>query len=254
MCTVVIRIPENAVEGAEPQPIRLLAVRDEDPARPWNPLGAWWPQHPRIVGVQDRLAGGAWLAADPGAARLSVLLNRAGGPDLPPEQIVSRGGIVLDSVTGRPLPDDPRTMGFNLVRVAGGRAELVSWDGHAQRRTPLPPGTHMIAHGDLDDAETPRIVAWRDAFAETPAEGDGEHWWRPWLAVLERSTALSPDDDRAIIRDNRTHGYPTLSLLACVASIAETGTDVRYAQLAEPGAWSPLDFSSPASAAGRDAG
>jgi len=243
MCTVVIRIPELPVEGAAAQPIRLLAVRDEDPARPWNPLGAWWPQQPQVIGVQDRLAGGAWLAA--AADRLSVLLNRAGGPDLPSEEIASRGGVVLDSVEGRPLADDPRTMGFNLVRVAEGRAELVSWDGHRLRRTPLPPGTHMIAHGDLDDTETPRIVAWRDAFTEVPAEGDGEHWWRPWLAVLERSTELSPDDDRAIVRDNRTHGYPTLSLLACVATISEAGVDVRYAQFAEPGVWSPLDFSAP---------
>ncbi|MBN9612595.1 MAG: NRDE family protein [Actinobacteria bacterium] len=252
MCTVVIRIPENTA-----QPIRLLAVRDEDPNRPWNPLGEWWPQQPQIAGVQDRLAGGAWLAADPAAGRLSVLLNRHGAPDLPAEEIASRGGIVLDSVADRPLPDDPRTMGFNLVRVAAGQAEhqaeLVSWDGHELRRTPLPPGTHMIAHGDLDDAETPRIVAWRDAFASEPTEGPadgGEAWWHPWLDVLERSTSLSPQDDRAIIRDNRTHGYPTLSLLACVASISRTATDVRYAQLDEPGTWSPLDFSSPGATAG----
>lgn len=249
MCTVVIRIPasipENAAEGAASQPIRLLAVRDEDPARPWNPLGAWWPQQPQVIGVQDRLAGGAWLAA--AEDRLSVLLNRAGAPDLPPEEIASRGAIVLDSVIGRTLAGDPRTMGFNLLRVAEGRAELVSWDGHEQRRTLLPPGTHMIAHGDLDDTETPRIVTWRDAFADAPTDGDdgtgSGAWWRPWLSVLERSTTLSPDDDRAIIRDNRTHGYPTLSLLACVASISPGATDVRYAQLAQPGTWSPLDFS-----------
>src|SRR6218665_2421180 len=94
---------------------------------------------------------------------------------------------------------------------------------------------------------TPRIVAWRDVFASTPTEGDdgtgSGAWWHPWLAALERHAAPAPEDDRAIIRDNRVHGYPTLSLLACVASISESETDVRYAQLAEPGTWSPLDFS-----------
>lgn len=237
MCTVVIRIPESAA-----RPIRLLAVRDEDPGRPWNPLGAWWPNRPGVIGVQDRLAGGAWLAAERG--RLSVLLNRSGGPDLPAGRIASRGGIVLDSVAGLPLADDPRTLGFNLVRVAGGGAELVTWDGGELRRAPMPVGTHMIAHDDLDDAATPRITAWREAFASASTDGGADAWWRPWLAVLEESAKLPSADDRAIIRDNRAHGYPTLSLLACVASVSTAETDVRYAQLAEPGEWSPLDFAS----------
>lgn len=235
MCTVVIRVPESTAD-----PIRILAVRDEDPARPWNPLGRWWPEEPDVLGVQDRLAGGAWLAASGG--RLSVLLNRAGAPDLPAEEITSRGGIVLDSVLGRPVAEDPRTMGFNLVRVAGGAAELLSWDGRRLRRTAMPPGTHMIAHEDLDDALTPRIVAWRGEFTAASTEGDAATWWHPWLTVLEQSAKLPPEDDRAIIRDNRAHGYPTLSLLACVASVGPDASDVRYAQLAAPGAWSPLDF------------
>ena len=75
MCTVVVRVPEP--DGG---PVRLLAVRDEDPARPWRPLGPWWPEHPGVRGVRDDLAGGAWLAADD--KRLAVLLNRAGGADV----------------------------------------------------------------------------------------------------------------------------------------------------------------------------
>lgn len=256
MCTVVIRVSEVASE-----PIRVLAVRDEDPARPWNPLGAWWPDRPGVMGVQDRLAGGAWLAA--AGDRFSVLLNRAGAPDLPSDRIASRGGLVLDAVSsagagtgagggagaagvvtagGRAPSAHPRTMGFNLLRVAEGRAELSSWDGARMRRSPLAPGTHMIAHDDLDDPATPRIVAWREVFAAAPTDGTAESWWRPWLEVLERSTALPPSDDRAIIRDNRAHGYPTLSLLACVASITPTSSDVRYAELAHAGEWSHLDF------------
>ncbi|GAA4779871.1 NRDE family protein [Microbacterium gilvum] len=234
MCTVVIRVPEDAA-----QPIRLLAVRDEDPLRPWNPLGARWPERPQLTGVQDRLAGGAWLAAEGG--RLAVLLNRAGAPLLPSSAITSRGGIVLDAVGGRLPGPHPTTLGFNLVSVAGGRAELVSWDGDRLSREVMPAGTHMIAHDGLDDRATPRIATWRDAFAAAPAEGDGA-WWEPWLAVLTRSTTLSPEDDRAIIRDNRVHGYPTQSLLACVTSVTPTTADIRYAELETAGRWNPLQF------------
>ncbi len=49
MCTVVIRVPESGDE-----PTRVLAIRDEDPARPWNPLGRWWPEAHEV----HRLVGG----------------------------------------------------------------------------------------------------------------------------------------------------------------------------------------------------
>ncbi|NLE97708.1 MAG: hypothetical protein GX596_06935, partial [Propionibacterium sp.] len=74
MCTVVIRVPEPDSE----EPVRLLAVRDEDPGRPWRTLGQWWT--PGVVGVLDELAGGAWLAADDES--LAVLVNREGTPDV----------------------------------------------------------------------------------------------------------------------------------------------------------------------------
>ncbi|WP_324013925.1 NRDE family protein [Microbacterium sp. JZ37] len=240
MCTVVIRIPEP---GATAEPVRLLAVRDEDPARPWNPLGSWWPQLPDVVGVQDRLAGGAWLAARPG--RLAVLLNRAGEPDLPAAQIASRGGIVLDAVGGATPQGELRTLGFNLVEVDGDGASVVSWDGQELRRERLSPGTHMIAHTDADDPATPRIAAWHAAFEAASTDGDASGWWEPWLTVLAQSAELSPEDDRAIIRDNRPHGYPTQSLLACVASVSAQTTDVRYAELPHAGEWSPLSFEPP---------
>lgn len=242
MCTVVIRVPEESND-----PIRILAVRDEEPKRPWNPPVEWWPTRPGVVGVQDQLAGGAWLAASRGAhgGRLSVILNRLGVPNLPAEQIISRGNLLLDSVAGQPLTDAPRTMGFNLVSVADGIARLSSWDGRELKSARLNPGTHMIAHGDLDDVTTPRIIAWREEFTAAERDGSAAEWWRPWLGVLEFSAKLSPEDDRAIIRDNRAHGYPTLSLLACMASIGETATDLRYAQLDEAGVWSDLDFTSP---------
>ncbi|MGX1701441.1 NRDE family protein [Microbacterium sp. NPDC055357] len=238
MCTVVIRVPDAPGEA-----IRLLAIRDEDPARPWNPLGRWWPeQHEGVVGVRDVRAGGAWLAADADTRRLAVLLNRADVSARPESELESRGGVVLDSVAGRSPAGSPATHGFNLVEVGPGSARVSSWDGDRLRTQRLAPGTHMIAHGDVDDATTPRIAHWLDHFRAAEPGADAA-WWHPWLSVLERSTELPSTDDRAIIRDNRPYGYPTLSLLACVAQVSPAGLDVHYGELAVPGAWGGLTLS-----------
>jgi hypothetical protein len=237
MCTVVIRVPESA-----DQPTRVLAVRDEDPARPWNPLGRWWPEaHDGVVGVRDARAGGAWLAADPAAGRLAVLLNRADVDTRPESELVSRGGLVLDAVAGRSPAGEPATHGFNLVEVEGGRARVLTWDGEALRTVELAPGTHMVAHDDVDDPGTPRIARWLGEFQATPPAEDGD-WWMPWVEVLARSAELAPTDDAAIIRDNRPYGYPTLSLLACVASVSAHDVDVHYGELAQPGRWGGLEL------------
>lgn len=249
MCTVVIEVPEPG--SAPERAVRLLAVRDEDPARPWQSLGERWPDRPGVIGVRDVRAGGAWLAADPAAGRLAVLLNRAEAVPLDAARLRSRGSIVLDAVAGAP-PRHPNTAGFNLVEVDGDRVRVTTWDGIRLRTDDLAPGTHMIAHDDLDDAKTERIREWLPEFArnapptEHPAHPDAQPWWEEWMRVLERSATLGPADDGAIIRDNRAHGYPTLSLLACVASVWPGGADVRYAELDEPGAWNRLEFLPPA--------
>lgn len=235
MCTVIIRVPESAAE-----PTRLIAVRDEDPERPWNPVGAWWPEtYPGVVGVHDVRAGGAWLAAAPDASRLAVLLNRADDGSLPNDAVVSRGTLPLASVAGQTPDAAPRTRGFNLLEIGPDGSRVVSWDGATRRVTELGPGTHMIAHDDLDDPRTARITAWLPEFASA-ATDPGERWWDEWIAVIERSAALAATDDRAIIRDHRHVGIPTLSLLVCVASVGADGVELRDAALPAPGTWGPL--------------
>lgn len=232
MCTVIVHVPEDAAAA-----IRVLAVRDEDPARAWDPLGQWWPDLPSVIGVRDTRAGGAWLAADPSGSRLAVVLNRA---DLIDDSLAtgSRGHIVLDAAAGRGLPEVPPTHGFNLLTVTPGRARVSMWDGESVRAVDLAPGVHMIAHDDVDDPKTARIVAWHDAFTAP----SGDDWIAEWLGALERTTALEPTDDRAIIRDNRPHGYPTLSLLVCAGSVSASGAEVVYGEFDEPGAWNSLQL------------
>lgn len=232
MCTVVVQVPQNPAD-----PIHLLAVRDEDPQRAWDPPGPWWPdERPGVIGVRDARAGGAWLAADPAAGRLAVILNRHDVPGA----TASRGAVVLDAVGGSIPHDRPETNGFNLVVVtADGDAagvKVVSWDGGAVRETVLAPGVHMVAHDEVDDPATPRIARWLPEFAaSTPTDDD-------WLAVLRRSAALEPTDDRAIVRDNRPHGVPTLSLLVCTATVSQGGIALAYRALDHPGHWNDLDL------------
>ena len=232
MCTVVIDV-------ADAETARLLAVRDEDPLREWDALGAWWPErYPGVIGIRDRRAGGAWLAANPAERRLAVLLNRADVRDLPADRAVSRGTLALESVSGRSPRGTALPMhGFNLLEVRPEWSRVVSWDGASLRETPIEPGTHMIAHDDLDDEATPRIQAWLPEFRALGPTQDSVEWAADWTALLAASARLSPEDDRAIIRDNRPHGYPTQSLLFCTASVGPSGVDVDYHALPSPVRW-----------------
>ena len=232
MCTVVI-------DAADSASVRLLAVRDEDPQREWDELGAWWPdRYPGVIGIRDRRAGGAWLAANPAARRLAVLLNRADVLDLPTDQALSRGSLALESVTGRSPAAPERMHGFNLLEVRPEGSRVLSWDGASVRETTIEPGTHMIAHDDLDDAETPRIAAWLPEFRALGPTSASADWRGEWVRMLAASTSLPPEDDRAIIRDNRPHGYPTQSLLYCTADVSPTGIDLDYHALPTPAHWS----------------
>lgn len=232
MCTVVIDVADAG--GA-----RLLAVRDEDPLREWDALGEWWPaQYPGVSGIRDRRAGGAWLAVNPAEGRLAVLLNRADVLDLPEDQALSRGSLALESVAGR-SPEGPLPMhGFNLLEVRPEGSRVLSWDGVGLRETAVETGIHMIAHDDLDDQATARIAAWLPEFRALGPAADSADWPADWIALLAASARLSPEDDRAIIRDNRPHGYPTQSLLYCTAAVTPEGVEVHDRRLPRPGHWS----------------
>lgn len=238
VCTVMISIAEDGTA-------RLLAVRDENPEREWDPLGAWWPErYPGVVGIRDRRAGGAWMAGDAATGRFAVLLNRADTLDLPEDQVLSRGALVLESVAGRSPQGPQRVHGFNLLEVSPAGARVISWDGESLRETPVGVGTHMIAHDDLDDPRTPRIVQWLPRFRamaaadeERAPDASPQPWWTPWVDLLGETTALSIDDDRAIIRDNRTLGYATVSLLYAVAEVSAAGVTMHDHVLPAPARW-----------------
>ena len=47
----------------------------------------------------------------------------------------------------------------------------------------LAPGTHMVAHDDVDDEATPRIARWLEEFSDARLT-DPDRWWAPWIDVL----------------------------------------------------------------------
>jgi len=104
----------------------------------------------------------------------------------------------------------------------------------------------MISHDEVDDPRTARIVRWLPDYREiTQRQGPEmafEQWAHQLVAVLSASSALGPFDDRAIIRDNHPHGYPTMSLLVCVAEIRAERVQLASAVLPEPGVWAEAPF------------
>lgn len=226
------------MDVADAETVRLLAVRDEDPQREWDAPGEWWPEtYPGVRGVRDRRAGGAWLAVNPSTRRLAVLLNRADVLDLPDDRAVSRGSLALESVSGRSPQGAVPMHGFNLVEVGPDGARVLSWDGQQLVETPIAAGTHMIAHDDLDDEGTARIATWLPEFRALGPTSESSDWAGDWIALLAESARLSPEDDRAIIRDNRPHGFPTQSLLYCTASVTPDQVDLDYRALPTPAHW-----------------
>lgn len=237
MCTVIVRVPED-----RQHPTRVLAIRDEDPARPWRPLGAWWPQqYPGVRGVQDVRAGGAWLAIQERSRRLAILLNREDDQSMP-EDAPSRGSLPLEAVSGRSPNSHPATRGFNLFEASPSTVRVSSWDGQRLTSQTLTPGTHMVSHDDVDDPRTARIARWLPAFRDAPL-GSGSQWYSSWLTVVAESAALDPTDDAALIRDHRHLGIPTLSLMVCAATVGADGADVVGAALPGPGRWGPIELS-----------
>jgi hypothetical protein len=117
---------------------------------------------------------------------------------------------------------------------------VVSWDGLALRTVELTPGTHMVAHDDVDDPATARITRWLPEFRTAAAHpGDQPAWWQAWMPIIERSADLPGDDPAAIIRRQRFEGIPSYSLLMCVATVGEAGLEVLDAPFTTPGEWTP---------------
>jgi hypothetical protein len=207
MCTLIFAFDP----GAE-WPVLLAATRDEFRARRWEPPGERWPeQYPGLVGGIDIESGGTWLAVNPVARRVAVILNRIEPTGLTDETARSRGPLTLiaaarggDAVAAEELS---MVRPFNLVIAEPGGVSWLRYDGAELTSHEVDPGLHIITAADLDDMSNPRQRYWLPEFeaAPPPAPRPGDEapaaWggWPELLADVDRPY----DDPRAL---NVRHG------------------------------------------------
>jgi uncharacterized protein with NRDE domain len=203
-------------------PLILGANRDEMIARPWQAPARHWPDRPEVVAGRDALAGGSWLGInDFGVA--AAVLNRHGTLG-PAPGLRSRGELVLEALDHADAnaaaaalaalePRAYRT--FNLI-VADNRDAF--WLRHADpsgtlrlTAAPIAPGLSLIAAGDLDDDETPRLKRYRPLFAAAkppdPERGD----WADWERLLLDQGDGAQGRTESVMRFVTERGFGTVS-------------------------------------------
>ncbi|MFN2562336.1 MAG: NRDE family protein [Jatrophihabitans sp.] len=178
MCTVVCR-------WAPPEPVQILAVRDELVSRDFDPPDEWWPAQPGVVGGRDQQAGGSWCVSDVASGVTALVLNRVERRTGTP----SRGVLPLAAVSaGQSWPQRVahRDMAaFNLVLADPAGLTVWTWDAETLTKAELAPGVHMITSSgvDTDDAKT---TAFAPRFTS-----------EAWIDVI---TSCEPvDDPRALV-------------------------------------------------------
>jgi uncharacterized protein with NRDE domain len=217
MCTfIILRRPDHD------WPVLIAANRDEMIDRPWLPPGRHWPDRPEVIAGQDTLAGGSWLGLNDHGV-VAGILNRHGSLG-PAAGQRSRGELVLEALDHADAhaaaealahiePSAYRT--FNLM-IADNRDAF--WLRHADPSgtlpvtvTPVEPGLHMIASGDLDDGELPRLQRYRPLFAAAtppdPSRGD----WASWERLLTDGNLAPGDDAQSVMRFDTGRGFATVS-------------------------------------------
>jgi uncharacterized protein with NRDE domain len=217
MCTVIVlRRPGHD------WPLVIGANRDEMIDRPWQPPARHWPDRPEVVAGLDELARGSWLGINDHGV-VAAMLNRFGTLG-PAPGLRSRGELVLEALDHADARDaaaalrdiDPRAYRpFNMI-VADNRDAFWLRHADAQGKTrptakPLGAGLAMIAAGELDDDETPRLRRYRPRFAAAPVPDPGSAGWAAWQALLADGESSPHDGPAGAMRFRTERGFATVS-------------------------------------------
>jgi Transport and Golgi organisation 2 len=241
MCTVLLRYTPGAR-----WPVLVAAVRDEFVERPWDPPATHWADG--LVGGRDRVAGGTWLAVDPGVPALAAVLNGVRLP-LPPDGArPSRGGLPLAALRGmvpgagaQPAGYD----GFHLLRATLAGVDVQSWDGRALREQRLTAGDHIIVNRGVDLLDDPVVTHFLPLLgkAQSPDPAGTKSTvdaWGDWVE-LAAGDGLDPTTPGALLvrRELAGHRYGSTS----VTLVALAPGAVRYDFTGAPwqrDAWQPV--------------
>lgn len=155
MCTVVLRHEPGA-------PLHVLALRDELTGREFDDPGAWWPEHPDVVGGRDRLAGGSWCVTHVPSGVTALVLNRPQRRDALPGA-PSRGVLpLLATRYGDRWPAEVQGLqamaSFALVLAGPDGVACWVFDGTELTREELGAGTHMVTSGGAEDGKADRYL------------------------------------------------------------------------------------------------
>ena len=217
MCTlVVLRRP------GDDWPLLLAANRDEMIDRPWRAPGRHWPDRPEVVAGLDELAQGSWLGLNDHGV-VAAILNRFGTLGPAPGQR-SRGELVLEALDHADARDAAEALGaiepaayrpFNMI-ITDNRDAF--WLRHADAAgrarvsvKALGTGVSMIAAGDLDEEETPRLRRYRPRFVEAPTPDPARGDWSSWEALLSDDETTPHDGPAGAMRFITERGFATVS-------------------------------------------
>src|SRR5260221_9286541 len=203
MCTLVIlRRPEHD------WPVIIGANRDEMIDRPAKPPARHWPDRAEVIAGLDLLADGSWLGLnDWGVA--AAILNRHGSLG-PAAGLRSRGELVLEALDHADAvaaaaalshldPVAYRT--FNLIVADNRDAFWLRHDGAGRIAAhPLADGLSLIAAGDVNEIETPRLALAGPRFRAAPAPDPDHEEWTAWQDLLGDDTGPPGASAEAALR------------------------------------------------------
>lgn len=185
MCTLVLLL-----RPGHPVPVMLAANRDERLDRPWDAPGAWWPDHPGVIGGRDRTGGGTWMGVNRHGV-VAAVLNRPGSLGPAPGKR-SRGELPLlalahptaaAAIAAMAALDAGEWRSFNLVIADWTGAGFLRGPGRGHvHAEPLPPGVSMVTAHDPNDLDSPRIARHLPRFRAAPPPDTDD--WAAWRAIL----------------------------------------------------------------------
>lgn len=247
------------IRPSDPVPLLLLGVRDEFTDRAWRPPARHWQRSPLpgaagLVGGMDELAGGTWLAVEPGERRVACLLNGRGTPAAP-DRRRTRGELpLLAAADGagalKELADDPGALAsfdpFHLVCADTGAAALLSWDGTRAARLDLAPGTHLLTNAGhaypAPRVTEPKALHFGPEFASAPPPGDPalplREAWAKWLTLADGDGLPADAPDAIVARRTLPEGRQWGSTSQTLIALARDG--IRYDFRRIGGDWYPV--------------
>jgi len=191
-------------------PLVLAANRDELLTRPSDPP-LLLQETPPLWGGRDRLAGGTWLAVDPGG-RVCAVTNRHPGGRLPTRDPLRRTRGLLPTAmlaggsdqTALARLGDLTASDYNPVNVVYLSADVASWvgldDDVGRSDGTLAPGVHVLTEQDPDDRASDKTQRLREAATAAAALAvDAEDLRDRFTAILRSHNRPAGPESAACI-------------------------------------------------------